>query len=101
MIAQHFPKNAGENQGVEHFSGSSDERAGGRRSYILEFKVQDSASGEKNLEDTCRRALQQIDEKNYDAQLLAEGFRKEQIRHYGFAFSGKNVLIRGEKSERA
>lgn len=31
--------------------------------------------------------------KNYDAELLARGIPKEKIRHYGFAFEGKNVLI--------
>ena len=29
----------------------------------------------------------------YDAELLARGIPKEKIRHYGFAFEGKNVLI--------
>ena len=38
-------------------------------------------------------ALVQIKEKNYDAELLARGIPKEKIRHYGFAFEGKNVLI--------
>ena len=31
----------------------------------------------------------QIEEKHYDAQLLAKGMKKEKIRHYGFAFCGK------------
>ena len=35
----------------------------------------------------------QIEEKHYDAQLLAKGMKKEKIRHYGFAFCGKKVLI--------
>ena len=30
---------------------------------------------------------------DYDAELLARGIPKEKIRHYGFAFEGKNVLI--------
>ena len=34
-----------------------------------------------------------FDEKNYDAELIADGFRKEQICHFGFAFEGKHVLI--------
>ena len=38
-------------------------------------------------------ALQQIEEKNYDAELLTLGIPKERIRHYGFAFDGKTVLI--------
>ena len=35
----------------------------------------------------------QIEEKHYDAQLLAKGMKKENIRYYGFAFCGKKVLI--------
>ena len=37
--------------------------------------------------------MKQIDEKQYEADLLARGFAKEQIRKYGFAFEGKKVLI--------
>ena len=28
-----------------------------------------------------------------DAELIARGISKERIKHYGFAFEGKNVLI--------
>ena len=38
-------------------------------------------------------ALNQIEEMNYDAQLFARGFKKEEIRHYGFVFEGKKILI--------
>jgi hypothetical protein len=37
--------------------------------------------------------LQQIKEKQYDAELIGLGFEKEEIHHYGFAFKGKEVLI--------
>lgn len=60
--------------------------------YIFEFKVHDK-DDEASLEETVKEALRQIDEKNYDAILLAKGIPKEKIRHYGFAFEGKKVLI--------
>lgn len=59
---------------------------------VLEFKVYDSDE-ENSLEDTLLSALKQINEKEYDAELLSRGFAKEKIRHYGFVFKGKKVLI--------
>lgn len=59
---------------------------------ILEFKVIDPES-EADLNTTVNNALEQIRHKQYDAQLLARGFRPDQIRAYGFAFQGKQVLI--------
>ena len=44
----------------------------------------------------CRRTLKQIVDKKYDAELVALGVPQERIRHYGFAFAGKNVLIGAE-----
>lgn len=61
--------------------------------FVLEFKVI-NPSREKSLEETVENALLQIDEKNYDTELLSHGITKERIKHYGFAFEGKNVLIR-------
>lgn len=43
--------------------------------------------------ETVQTALEQIETKQYDAELLARGIEKERIRHYGFAFDGKQVLI--------
>ncbi len=60
---------------------------------IFEFKVSDTAK-EKRLSDTADAAIRQILDKNY-AQVLEKTCRKSQIRIYGFAFSGKDVLIRG------
>ena len=59
---------------------------------VMEFKVQNT-SKEKSLEETVEHALRQIQKKQYDTELLARGITKEQIRHYGFAFRGKKVLI--------
>lgn len=58
---------------------------------IIEFKVQDT--DEKELSDTVQKALQQIDERNYQVALLAKGIPEGRIRKYGFAFCGKKVLI--------
>lgn len=63
-----------------------------RNPVIMEFKVF-NPSKEKSLEDTVQNALQQIEEKRYDEEMSARGFAKEAIRHYGFAFRGKEVLI--------
>ena len=59
---------------------------------ILEFKVFQPGK-EKDLADTVARALKQIEEKKYEDALIAKGVPKEKIRKYGFAFSGKQVLI--------
>ena len=60
--------------------------------FILEFKVYDSDT-ESDLKDTVQAALDQIDEKQYAASLIAKGISEEKIYKYGFAFRGKEVLI--------
>ncbi len=60
--------------------------------YILEFKVHD-AEEEASLKDTVEVALAQINERQYEAGLLANGIPAERIQKYGFAFEGKKVLI--------
>ena len=59
---------------------------------IIEFKVC-SRMKKETLEEAVQSALKQITEKNYDAELFAQGIPAERIRHYGFAFEGKKVLI--------
>ena len=64
----------------------------GDPAFVLEFKVHDPED-EKTLADTVAAALRQIEEKAYDTELAARGILRERIRHYGFAFEGKTVLI--------
>lgn len=61
---------------------------------ILEFKVY-SPKKEKDLYSTAESALNQILDRQYAANLEAEGIRRDRIRIYGFAFRGKEVLIDG------
>ena len=61
---------------------------------IIEFKVINPRK-ENSLEETVEAALKQIEEKNYDAELINRGVNKENIHHYGFAFKSKEVLIDG------
>lgn len=64
---------------------------------ILEFKVQNTDT-EKELADTVKSALAQIDRLKYETMLVEKGVSRENIRKYGFAFCGKTVLI-GEASQ--
>lgn len=59
---------------------------------IIEFKVC-SRMKKETLEEAVQSALNQIVDKNYDAELLSQGIAADRIRHYGFAFEGKRVLI--------
>lgn len=58
---------------------------------IIEFKVFD-AGRERTLEETASRALAQINRMNYETDLRMRGIKT--IRKYGFAFRGKQVLIK-------
>ena len=63
-----------------------------KNAYIFEFKVHKPLK-ENTLEETVENALKQIEEKQYETDLIARGIPKENIYKYGFAFRGKEVLI--------
>ena len=60
--------------------------------YIIEFKVY-KPGRDQSLEDTVKKALAQIEEKQYALSLRAKGISSDRIKMYGFAFEGKNVLV--------
>ena len=57
---------------------------------IIEFKVFNPKK-EKDLEGTCQRALQQIEDKKYDIELKKHGIQR--IAKFGIGYSGKDVLV--------
>ncbi len=63
---------------------------------IIEFKVFNPRK-ERSIEETLGSALAQIEEKQYEASLVAMGMPREKIRKYGFVFEGKNEVIGDEK----
>ena len=67
-------------------------RRNGDAAIIIEFKVIDEEE-ETALQDTVRAALRQINERQYEKSLIAKGISAGNIRKYGFAFRGKEVLI--------
>ncbi len=62
---------------------------------IMEFKVKDSQE-ETSMEDTADAALKQIEKQQYDVVLKNKGISADRIRKYGFAFEGKEVLIKNQ-----
>ena len=69
-------------------------KSGELSAVLMEFKVYDKEDGEETLEDTADNALRQIERKQYEQALLARGIPRERILKYGFAFRGKECLIR-------
>ena len=61
---------------------------------IIEFKVFDERRGEVSLSDTADAALAQIEDKEYEADMLARGIPADRIYKYGFAFEGEICLIK-------
>ena len=61
---------------------------------IIEIKV---AKKFPQMEVMCDEALAQIEEKNYAAELVEEGYQK--IIKYGICFCRKTCMVKGGKSE--
>ena len=59
-----------------------------RKSTIIECKT---TVNEDDLATEAQTALQQIKDRDYDAELRAQGM--EQILHYGIAFCAKKVQV--------
>ena len=53
---------------------------------VMEFKVQNTAK-EKSLKQTVQNALRQIEEKQYDTELLARGITKRTDQALWFCIS--------------
>lgn len=62
------------------------------KAIILELKITDDFT---KMESTCMEALEQINEKNYEAELKAEGC--SEIIKYGICFFKKGCMVRKAK----
>lgn len=62
----------------------------------MEFKVLNKKK-EKNLEETVESAFRQIEEKKYVTDFVAAGINEKCIYTLGFAFAGKEVLVKEKK----
>lgn len=92
-LADRYVVTSNQESGVGRYDVMLEPKDKGEDAMILEFKVFNPRK-ETSLEDTVQSALAQIEEKQYEAALIARGIPSEHIRRYGFAFEGKQVLIR-------
>ncbi len=58
---------------------------------LIEFKAADKAS-EQELHALAEAALEQIEERRYDTEMIARGMIS--IFKYGVAFSGKHAVVK-------
>ena len=91
-LADQYVLTSNRESGFGRYDVMLEPRTAGADGMILEFKVQDGEQ-EKDLADTAKKALDQIEQRRYEEILVEKGVPRERIRRYGFAFCGKKILI--------
>ena len=66
----------------------------GLKGIIFEFKKANPVTNE-SMEDALKNALEQMEKKRYDVELLDAGVKAKDIVKIAVAFKGKEVLMRG------
>ena len=61
---------------------------------IIEFKSKRRSDNGRTLDELCDIALNQIEDKKYETELLEAGYSKDRIIKLAFAFEGKELLIK-------
>lgn len=91
-LADRYVLTSNRESGFGRYDVMLEPRKTGADGMVLEFKVQD-VDQEKDLLDTAKKALDQVEQRRYEEILVEKGVPRDKIRKYGFAFCGKKVLI--------